>query len=56
LHKVGVEIVAVWRAWRRCIQPGRTTAIASPMHSRALSGEPLLYKGNDSAQTDIRAA
>jgi hypothetical protein len=24
------------------------------MHSRALSGEPLLYKGNDSAQTDIK--
>ena len=68
LHKLGIEIVAVdayhmdhaRRAWRR-YGKGRhpaglnygdcfTYALA------ALTGEPLLYKGNDFSKTDIPAA
>jgi hypothetical protein len=56
LHKVGVEIVAVRRAWRRC--KGRHPAGLNygdcfSYALAALSGEPLLYKGNDSSQTYI---
>jgi ribonuclease VapC len=68
LHKVGIEIVAVEpdhadqarRAWRRY---GRGRHPAGLNYGdcfsyalAALSGEPLLYKGHDFAQTDIRAA
>jgi ribonuclease VapC len=68
LHKVGVEIVAVEaehadqarRAWRRY---GKGRHPAGLNHGdcfsyalAALTGEPLLYKGNDFSQTDIRAA
>jgi ribonuclease VapC len=68
LHKVGVEIVAVEpehadqarRAWRRYgkgrhpagLNFGDCFSYALAM----LTGEPLLYKGNDFSQTDIRAA
>jgi len=68
LHKVDVEIVAVdvehadqaRRAWRR-YGKGRHPAGLNygdcfSYALAALSGEPLLYKGNDFAQTDIRAA
>ncbi|KAA9382425.1 type II toxin-antitoxin system VapC family toxin [Neorhizobium galegae] len=68
LHKVGVEIVAVEaehadqarRAWRR-YGKGRHPAALNygdcfSYALAALIGEPLLYKGNDFSQTDIRAA
>ncbi|CAN7187093.1 type II toxin-antitoxin system VapC family toxin [Pararhizobium sp. LjRoot235] len=68
LHKVGIEIVAVEpdhadqarRAWRR-YGGGRHPAGLNygdcfSYALAALSGEPLLYKGHDFAQTDIRAA
>jgi ribonuclease VapC len=68
LHKVGVEIVAVEaehadqarRAWRR-YGKGRHPAALNygdcfSYALAALTGEPLLYKGNDFSQTDIRAA
>lgn len=68
LHKVGVEIVAVEaehadqarRAWRR-YGKGRHPAGLNygdcfSYALAALTGEPLLYKGNDFSQTDIRAA
>ena len=68
LHKVGVEIVAVEaehadqarRAWRR-YGKGRHPAALNygdcfSYALAALTGEPLLYKGNDFSQTDLRAA
>lgn len=68
LHKVGVEIVAVEaehadqarRAWRR-YGKGRHPAGLNygdcfSYALAALTGEPLLYKGDDFSQTDIRAA
>jgi ribonuclease VapC len=68
LHKAGVEIVAVEaehadqarRAWRR-YGKGRHPAALNygdcfSYALAALTGEPLLYKGNDFSQTDIRAA
>jgi ribonuclease VapC len=68
LHKANVEIVAVTadhadqarRVWRR-YGKGRHPAGLNfgdcfSYALAALSGEPLLYKGNDFAQTDIRAA
>ncbi|MDP2119577.1 MAG: type II toxin-antitoxin system VapC family toxin [Hoeflea sp.] len=68
LHKIGVEIVTVdvehadqaRRAWRR-YGKGRHPAGLNygdcfSYALAALSGEPLLYKGNDFAQTDIRVA
>jgi ribonuclease VapC len=68
LHKVGVEIIAVEaehadqarRAWRR-YGKGRHPAGLNygdcfSYALAALTGEPLLYKGNDFSQTDIRAA
>lgn len=68
LHKVGVEIVAVEaehadqarRAWRR-YGKGRHPAGLNygdcfSYALAALTGEALLYKGNDFSQTDIRAA
>lgn len=68
LHKVGVEIVPVEadhadqarRAWRR-FGKGRHPAGLNygdcfSYALAVLSGEPLLYKGNDFSQTDIRAA
>lgn len=68
LHKVGVEIVAVEpdhadqarRAWRR-YGKGRHPAGLNygdcfSYALAALSGEPLLYKGNDFSQTDMQAA
>jgi ribonuclease VapC len=66
--KAGVEIVAVdadhadqaRRAWRR-YGKGRHAAGLNygdcfSYALAAISGEPLLYKGNDFSQTDIRAA
>ncbi|EHK52560.1 type II toxin-antitoxin system VapC family toxin [Allomesorhizobium alhagi] len=68
LHKAGIEIVAVdaehadqaRRAWRR-YGKGRHPAGLNfgdcfSYALAALTGEPLLYKGNDFSQTDIRAA
>jgi ribonuclease VapC len=68
LHKVGVEIIAVEaehadqarRAWRR-YGKGRHPAGLNygdcfSYALAALTGEPLLYKGNDFSQTDIRTA
>lgn len=68
LHKADVEIVAVTkehadlarRTWRR-YGKGRHPAGLNfgdcfSYALAALSGEPLLFKGNDFAQTDIRAA
>ncbi|MEW9617731.1 type II toxin-antitoxin system VapC family toxin [Shinella sp. S4-D37] len=68
LHKIGAEIVPVStgdadqarRAWRR-YGKGRHPAGLNygDCFSYALAfltGEPLLYKGNDFSQTDIRAA
>ena len=68
LHKAGIEIVAVEaehadqarRAWRR-YGKGRHPAGLNfgdcfSYALAALTGEPLLYKGNDFSQTDIRAA
>ncbi len=68
LHKVGVEIVSLdaeqadlaRRAWRR-FGKGRHPAGLNygDCFSYALtkvSGEPLLYKGNDFARTDLASA
>jgi ribonuclease VapC len=68
LHKAGIEIVAVEaehadqarRAWRR-YGKGRHPAGLNygdcfSYALAALTGEPLLYKGNDFSQTDIQAA
>lgn len=68
LHKADVEIVPVTaehadqarRAWRR-YGKGRHPAGLNFGDCffyalAALSGEPLLYKGNDFSQTDIKAA
>ncbi len=68
LHKADIEIVAVTpehadqarRAWRR-YGKGRHPAALNygDCFSYALaklSGEPLLFKGNDFSQTDIEAA
>ncbi|BCH23126.1 ribonuclease VapC [Mesorhizobium sp. L-8-10] len=68
LHKADVEIVAVKaehadqarRAWRR-YGKGRHPAGLNygdcfSYALAALTGEPLLYKGNDFSQTDIQAA
>lgn len=68
LHKADVEIVPVTaehadqarRAWRR-YGKGRHPAGLNfgdcfSYALAALSGEPLLFKGNDFSQTDIRAA
>lgn len=68
LHKVGVEIVAVdaghtdqaRRAWRR-YGKGRHPAGLNfgdcfSYALAALTQEPLLFKGEDFSQTDIRAA
>jgi ribonuclease VapC len=68
LHKAGIEIVAVEaehadqarRAWRR-YGKGRHPASLNfgdcfSYALAALTGEPLLYTGNDFSQTDIRAA
>jgi ribonuclease VapC len=68
LHKVGVEIIAVEaehadqarRAWRRYGKGRRPAGLnygdCFSYALAALTGEPLLYKGNDFSQTDIRAA
>jgi ribonuclease VapC len=68
LHKVDVEVVAVTaehadqarRAWRRY---GKGRHPAALNHGDCfsyalakLSGEPLLFKGNDFSHTDIEAA
>ncbi|MDU0343777.1 type II toxin-antitoxin system VapC family toxin [Bosea rubneri] len=68
LHKAEVEIVAVTaehadqarRAWRR-YGKGRHPASLNfgdcfSYALAALTGEPLLFKGNDFSQTDIQAA
>ncbi|RFB78222.1 type II toxin-antitoxin system VapC family toxin [Methylovirgula sp. 4M-Z18] len=68
LHKAKVEIVAVTadhadqarRAWRR-YGKGRHAAALNfgdcfSYALASLTGEPLLFKGNDFAQTDIVAA
>lgn len=68
LHKAKVEVVAVTaehadqarRAWRR-YGKGRHSASLNygdcfSYALAALSGEPLLFKGNDFKQTDIEAA
>lgn len=68
LHKVGVEIVPVTaghadqarRAWRR-YGKGRHPAKLNfgdcfSYALAALTGEPLLFKGGDFSQTDIKAA
>jgi ribonuclease VapC len=68
LHKADVEIVAVEaehadqarRAWRR-YGKGRHPASLNfgdcfSYALAALTGEPLLYKGNDFSQTDMQAA
>jgi ribonuclease VapC len=68
LYKADVEIVAVTaehadrarRAWRR-YGKGRHPASLNygdcfSYALAALTGEPLLYKGNDFSQTDIEAA
>lgn len=68
LHKAKVEVVAVGaehadqarRAWRR-YGKGRHSASLNygdcfSYALAALSGEPLLFKGNDFKQTDIEAA
>jgi ribonuclease VapC len=68
LHKANVEVVAVTadhadqarRAWRR-YGKGRHPAGLNfgdcfSYALASLTGEPLLFKGNDFAQTDIRAA
>ncbi len=68
LHKVGVEIVPVGtehadrarRAWRR-FGKGRHPAGLNygdcfSYALAVLTGEPLLFKGSDFAQTDIAAA
>ncbi|ACL62432.1 type II toxin-antitoxin system VapC family toxin [Methylobacterium nodulans] len=68
LHKAEVEIVAVEpehadrarRAWRR-YGKGRHSAGLNfgdcfSYALAALTGEPLLFKGNDFSQTDVRAA
>lgn len=68
LHKANVEIVAVTadhadqarRAWRR-YGKGRHPAGLNfgdcfSYALAALSGEPLLFKGDDFSQTDIQAA
>ncbi len=68
LHKADVEIVPVSaehadqarRAWRR-FGKGRHPAGLNfgdcfSYALAALSGEPLLFKGNDFSQTDIKAA
>lgn len=68
LHKADVEIVPVTaehadqarRAWRR-YGKGRHPAGLNfgdcfSYALAALSGEPLLFKGNDFSQTDIKAA
>lgn len=68
LHKADVEIVSVTaehadqarRAWRR-YGKGRHPAGLNfgdcfSYALAALSGEPLLFKGNDFSQTDIKAA
>lgn len=68
LHKVGVEIVAVEpdhadqarRAWRRYGEgrhpAGLNYGDCFSYALATLSGEPLLYKGNDFSQTDMQAA
>jgi ribonuclease VapC len=68
LHKVGVEVVAVEaehvdqarRAWRRYGKGHHPAALnygdCFSYALAALTGEPLLYKGNDFSQTDIRTA
>lgn len=68
LHKVGVEIVAVEpehadqarRAWRRYgkgrHRAGLNFGDCFSYALAALSGEPLLFKGNDFSETDIRPA
>ncbi|MDI5929412.1 type II toxin-antitoxin system VapC family toxin [Rhizobium leguminosarum] len=68
LHKAKVEVVAVStehadqarRAWRR-FGKGRHPAALNygdcfSYALAALSGEPLLFKGNDFSQTDVQAA
>lgn len=68
LHKAEVEIVAVTaehadqarRAWRR-YGKGRHPASLNygdcfSYALAALTGEPLLFKGNDFAQTDVQVA
>ncbi|TIO80815.1 MAG: type II toxin-antitoxin system VapC family toxin [Mesorhizobium sp.] len=66
LHKAGIETVEAEhadqarRAWRR-YGKGRHPAGLNfgdcfSYALAALTGEPLLYKGNDFSQTDIRAA
>lgn len=68
LHKIGVEIVAVEaehadqapRAWRR-FGKGRHPAALNygdcfSYALATLTGEPLLYKGSDFSQTDMRSA
>ncbi|MGE7414686.1 type II toxin-antitoxin system VapC family toxin [Methylobacterium tarhaniae] len=68
LHKAGVEIVAVGpdhadqarRAWRR-YGKGRHPAGLNfgdcfSYALAALTAEPILYKGDDFTQTDLRAA
>jgi len=68
LHRIGVEIVAVEpehadqarRAWRRYgkgrHRAGLNFGDCFSYALAALSGEPLLFKGNDFSETDVRQA
>ena len=68
LHKAGIEIVAVepehadkarraWRSYGKGRHPaGLNFGDCFVYALAALTGEPLLYKGNDFSQTDIQAA
>jgi ribonuclease VapC len=68
LHNAGVEILAVEaehadkarRAWRRFGKGRHPTSLSFgdcfAYALAALTGEPLLYKGNDFSRTDIQAA
>jgi ribonuclease VapC len=68
LHKANVEVVAVtadhadqarcaWRRYGKARHPaGLNFGYCFSYALASLTGEPLLFKGNDFAQTDIRAA
>jgi ribonuclease VapC len=68
LHRIGVEIVAIEpehadqarRAWRRYgkgrHRAGLNFGDCFSYALAALSGEPLLFKGNDFSETDVRRA
>jgi ribonuclease VapC len=68
LHKASIEIVAVepqhadkarraWRSYGKGRHPaGLNFGDCFAYALAALTGEPLLHKGNDFSQTDIQAA